>query len=89
MHTIALSNRIIKGINFPVVTADGLDIDAIEIREQLIIEQIAKLNDQLMEYAEMKDAIDDEAQRLINNNGFESWVRLKDFYIDHKWWKRI
>jgi len=25
-----------------------------------------------MEYAEMKDAIDDEAQRLINNNGFES-----------------
>ena len=89
MHTIALSNRIIKGINFPVVTADGLDIDAIEIREQLIIEQIAKLSDQLMEYAEMKDAIDDEAQRLINNNGFESWVRLKDFYIDHKWWKRI
>ena len=89
MHTIALSNRIIKGINFPVVTADGLDIDAIEIREQLIIEQIAKLSDQLMEYAEMKDAIDDEAQRLINNNGFESWVRLKDFYTNHKWWKRI
>ena len=72
MHTIALSNRIIKGINIPVVTADGLDIDAIEIREQLIIEQIAKLNDQLMEYAEMKDAIDYEAQRLIDNNGFES-----------------
>ena len=89
MHTIALSNRIIKGINIPVVTADGLDIDAIEIREQLIIEQIAKLNDQLMEYAEMKDAIDDEAQRLIDNNGFESWVRLKDFYTNHKWWKRI
>ena len=89
MHTIALSNRIIKGINFPVVTADGLDIDAIEIREQLIMEQIAKLNDQLMEYAEMKDAIDDEAQRLIDNNGFESWVRLKDFYTNHKWWKRI
>lgn len=89
MHTIALSNRIIKGINFPVVTADGLDIDAIEIREQLIIEQIAKLSDQLMEYAEMKDAIDDEAQRLIDNNGFESWVRLKDFYTNHKWWKRI
>ena len=89
MHTIALSNRIIKGINFPVVTADGLDIDAIEIREQLIMEQIAKLNDQLMEYAEMKDAIDDEAQRLIDNNGFESWVRLKDLCINLKWWKRI
>ena len=72
MHTIALSNRIIKGINIPVVTADGLDIDAIETREQLIIEQIAKLSDKLMEYAEMKDAIDDEAQRLIDNNGFES-----------------
>tara|TARA_B100000902_G_C26478162_1_gene513465 strand:+ start:260 stop:472 length:213 start_codon:yes stop_codon:yes gene_type:complete len=70
MHTIALSNRIIKGINIPVVTADGLDIDAIETREQLIIEQIAKLSDKLMEYAEMKDAIDDEAQRLIDNNGF-------------------
>ena len=72
MHTIALSNRIIKGINFPVVTADGLDIDAIEIREQLIIEQIAKLSDQLMEYNEMRDAILHEAQRLIDNNGFES-----------------
>ena len=89
MHTIALSNRIIKSVNIPVVTADGFDIDQIETREQLITEQIAKLSDQLVEYAEMKDAIEYETHRLIENNGFESWVRLKDFYIDHRWWKRI
>lgn len=70
MHTISLSNRIIKGINTPVVTADGLDIDAIETRQELISQQIAKLHDQMIEYAEMKDAIFYEAQRLIDNNGF-------------------
>tara|TARA_Y100001938_G_C7724668_1_gene251694 strand:- start:56 stop:268 length:213 start_codon:yes stop_codon:yes gene_type:complete len=70
MHTIALSNRIINGINTPVVTVDGFDIDTIEDRRDRLKAEISKLQDKLDTFSQMADMIDDEWNRLKDNNGF-------------------
>tara|TARA_Y100000310_G_scaffold180731_1_gene180663 strand:- start:592 stop:804 length:213 start_codon:yes stop_codon:yes gene_type:complete len=70
MHTIALSNRIINGINTPVVTVDGFDIDTIEDRRDRLKAEISRLQDKLDTFSQMADMIDDEWNRLKDNNGF-------------------
>ena len=70
MHTIALSNRIINGINTPVVTVDGFDIDTIEDRRDRLKAEIDKLQDKLDTFSQMADMIDDEWNRLKDNKGF-------------------
>ena len=70
MHTIALSNRIINGINTPVVTVDGFDIDTIEDRRVRLKAEISKLQEKLDTFSQMADMIDDEWNRLKDNNGF-------------------
>lgn len=70
MHTIALSNRIIKGINTPVVTADGFDIDTIEDRRNRLKEEIDRLQDKFDTFSQMADMIDHEWNRLKESKGF-------------------
>ena len=70
MHTIAISNRIINGINTPVVTVDGFDIDTIEDRRDRLKAEISRLQDKLDTFSQMADMIDDEWNRLKDNNGF-------------------
>jgi predicted HTH domain antitoxin len=70
MHTIALSNRIINGINTPVVTVDGFDIDTIEDRRVRLKAEISRLQEKLDTFSQMADMIDDEWNRLKDNNGF-------------------
>jgi|TARA_Y100000015_G_scaffold20290_1_gene19631 archaellum component FlaC len=70
MHTIALSNRIINGINTPVVTVDGFDIDTIEDRRDRLKAEISRLQDKLDTFSQMADMIDDEWNRLKDNKGF-------------------
>ena len=70
MHTIALSNRIINGINTPVVTVDGFDIDTIEDRRDRLKAEIDRLQDKLDTFSQMADMIDDEWNRLKDNKGF-------------------
>jgi len=70
MHTIALSNRIINGINTPVVTVDGFDIDTIEDRRDRLKTEISKLQDKLDTFSQMADMIDDEWNRLKDSKGF-------------------
>ncbi len=70
MHTIALSNRIINGINTPVVTVDGFDIDTIEDRRDRLKAEISKLQDKLDTFSQMADMIDDEWNRLKDSKGF-------------------
>ena len=70
MHTIALSNRIINGINTPVVTVDGFDIDTIEDRRDRLKAEISRLQEKLDTFSQMADMIDDEWNRLKDNNGF-------------------
>ncbi len=70
MHTIALSNRIINGINTPVVTVDGFDIDTIEDRRDRLKAEIDKLQDKLDTFSQMADMIDDEWNRLKDSKGF-------------------
>jgi len=72
MHTIALSNRIIKGINTPVITVDGFDYDTIEDRQVMLMNQINKLQAKMDEFDQMKDMISYEWQRTIDNKGFGS-----------------
>ena len=70
MHTIALSNRIINGINTPVVTVDGFDIDTIEDRRDRLKAEISRLQDKLDTFSQMADMIDDEWNRLKDSKGF-------------------
>ena len=70
MHTIALSNRIINGINTPVVTVDGFDIDTIEDRRDRLKAEIDRLQDKLDTFSQMADMIDDEWNRLKDSKGF-------------------
>ena len=70
MHTIALSNRIINGINTPVVTVDGFDIDTIEDRRVRLKAEISRLQEKLDTFSQMADMIDDEWNRLKDNKGF-------------------
>ena len=70
MHTIALSNRIINGINTPVVTVDGFDIDTIEDRRVRLKAEISRLQEKLDIFSQMADMIDDEWNRLKDNKGF-------------------
>ena len=72
MHTIAFSNRIIKGINTPVITVDGFDYDTIEDRQVMLMNQINKLQAKMDEFDQMKDMISYEWQRTIDNKGFGS-----------------
>ena len=70
MHTIALSNRIINGINTPVVTVDGFDIDTIEDRRDRLKAEISRLQEKLDTFSQMADMIDDEWNRLKDSKGF-------------------
>ena len=70
MHIIQTSNRIIKGINTPVITCDGFDIDQIEDREKMLRENVEKMQERLDEFAQMKDMIMHEWQCKIESKGF-------------------
>jgi len=70
MHIIALSNRIINGINTPVVTVDGFDIDTIEDRRARLKADISKMQAKLDTFNQMADMLDTEWERLKDSKGF-------------------
>jgi|TARA_B100000035_G_scaffold241821_1_gene210297 prefoldin subunit 5 len=70
MHIIATSNRIINGINTPVVTVDGFDIDTIEDRRERLRADISKLQAKLDTFDQMADMLDNEWARLQESKGF-------------------
>ncbi len=70
MHIIALSNRIINGINTPVVTVDGFDIDTIEDRRARLKADISKMQAKLDTFNQMADMLDNEWERLKDSKGF-------------------
>lgn len=70
MHIIDTSNRIINGINTPVITCDRFDIDQIEDRERMLRDNLEKMQERLVEFAQMKDMILHEWQCKIDSKGF-------------------